>query len=122
MQFSEVILFNDGAPTPYKNRINFADCSFTPFDFGVQTECHYFGSRHGKGPCDREIGVVKKTVNHCVKARQTNVTSAEDFFSVVTDCPYHSLKTITTATRDRDFCMCNAEMCTEIGLTASDCS
>lgn len=82
LQFSEVILFSDGAPTPYKNRINFADCSFTPFDFGAQTERHYSGSRHGKGPCDREIGVVKKTVNHYVKARQTNVASAEGFFSL----------------------------------------
>ena len=82
LQFSKVILFSDGAPTQYKNRISFADCFFAPFDFGVQTERHYFGSCHGKGPSDREIGVVKKTVNRYVKARQTNVASAEDFFSL----------------------------------------
>ena len=85
IQFSNVTVFSDGAPTQYKNRVNFVDCSFAQADLGVTTERHFFGSRHGKGPCDREIGVIKKAVNRAVAARQADVASAEEVFSLCSD-------------------------------------
>lgn len=54
----KLVQFSDGAPTQYKGKVNFADLSYSFEDF--KCEKHYFGSRHGKGPCDREIGTVKQ--------------------------------------------------------------
>ena len=52
----------------------------------------------------------------------------EQYKNISTDVPENTIvfcmdfgEIIITATQDGDFCMCNAEMCTEIGLTASDC-
>ena len=59
VNFRRVIQFSDGAPSQYKNKVYFADCSFSEQDFNILSERHFFGSRHGKGPCDREIGVIK---------------------------------------------------------------
>lgn len=76
----KLIHFTDGAPTQYKSRINFADASFSNEDFGFSTEKHFFGSRHGKGPCDREIGVLKKQVRLAVNARRAEVSNAFDLY------------------------------------------
>jgi len=82
--FSCIIAFSDGAPTQYKNRIGFVDCSHALSDLGIKTERHFFGSRHGKGPCDREIGVIKKCVNRAAAANQADVPSAKEFYNFCT--------------------------------------
>lgn len=92
LHFSRIVSFSDGAPTQYKNRINFVDCS----DLGVETQRHYFGSRNRKGPCDREIGVLKKSVNRAVAARQVHVLTARDFYDV---CCQHSTSPHRSAVR-----------------------
>ncbi|XP_003723310.2 uncharacterized protein LOC100891453 [Strongylocentrotus purpuratus] len=79
---NRLIMFSDGAPTQYKSKINFTDCSYGYEDFNVPVEKHFFGSRHGKGPCDREIGVVKKSVNMAVVARQANISTPLEFYDV----------------------------------------
>ncbi|XP_063438626.1 titin-like [Mytilus trossulus] len=76
-----VIQFSDGAPTQYKNKISFTHCSFSNEDFGIATEKHFFGSRHGKGPCDREIGVLKKTAKAAVAAGSECILSPREFFN-----------------------------------------
>ena len=50
----------------------------------MSSERHYFGSRHGKGSCDREIGVIKKSVNRSVAARQANMADARGLFDLCT--------------------------------------
>ena len=55
------IHFSDGSPCQYKSKVNFADASHGQVDFGFPVEKHFFGSRHGKGPCDGEIGVLQKS-------------------------------------------------------------
>lgn len=80
--FKRIISFSDGAPTQYKNRVSFVDCSHADEDLGVSAEKHFFGSRHGKGPCDREIGVIKTSVKRAVAARRAHVLTAKDFFEV----------------------------------------
>ncbi|XP_070184051.1 uncharacterized protein [Littorina saxatilis] len=82
--FTRVIAFSDGAPTQYKNRIGFVDCSFAQSDMGVKTERHFFGSRHGKGPCDRETGVIKKSVNRAAAAGRAEVPSPKTFYDFCT--------------------------------------
>ena len=43
------------------------------------------GTRHGKGPCDREYGTLKKAVNDRVKTRRVDLLSASDFYTLCTE-------------------------------------
>ena len=43
------------------------------------------GTRHGKGPCDREYGTLKKAVNDRVKTRRVDLLSASDFYAFCTE-------------------------------------
>jgi hypothetical protein len=79
--FDTLLTFLEGAPTQYKNWLGFVDCSHAPEDFDLQAERHFFGSRHGTGPCDREIGVIKKSVIRLVAARQIDILTARDLFN-----------------------------------------
>ena len=80
VEIQKLIHFTDCAPTQYKNKTAFVDASFSLQDFGFPTEKHFFGSRHGKGPCDREIGVIKKQVRLAVVGRQAEITNAEELY------------------------------------------
>jgi len=80
INIEKLVQFSDGAPTQYKGKMNFADLSYSYEDFGFQSEKHYFGSRHGKGPCDREIGTVKKSVVLAIKSRRAEVSDAKTFY------------------------------------------
>ena len=50
--------------------------------FYGQFERHLFGSRLGKGPCERDIGVIKESINRAVAAGQAHVSSPRDLFNV----------------------------------------
>ncbi|XP_062593374.1 uncharacterized protein LOC134254851 [Saccostrea cucullata] len=82
---THVLQFSDGTPTQYKNKINFVNCSFSEEDFGVKTEKHFFASRHGKGPCDREIGVLKKCAKNAVAAGCQDILEPMQFFQYCTE-------------------------------------
>lgn len=75
------IHFSDGAASQFKSKTPFADVANSTNDFGFPCEKHFFGSRHGKGPCDGEFGVVKRTVSQCVVARKTLVRNAKEFYN-----------------------------------------
>ena len=64
----------------YKSKGPFADISASQHDMGVPVERNYFGSRHGKGPCDREAAVVKNHVASAVKCRDVIISNACDFY------------------------------------------
>ena len=74
----KLIVFSDGAPGQYKNKSAFCDCSFAVKDIGFKMERHYFGSRHGKGPCDAEVGVIKRCASLAVNSRQVIISDATD--------------------------------------------
>ena len=80
VKVDKVIHFSDGCGSQYKGRTSFVDASFAEIDKGVPTEKHFFGSRHGKGPCDREIGVVKRMAKNAVKRRAAIISSANQLF------------------------------------------
>lgn len=56
----------------------FADASFAVEDTGIMTEKHFFGTRHGKGPCDAEIGVVKCVAFLAIRWRRRVIANAQD--------------------------------------------
>ena len=59
VKFEHDVHFLDGAPSQYKSKLNFVEMTHCQEDFGFPIEKYFFRSRHGKGPCDGEIGVVK---------------------------------------------------------------
>ncbi|KAL3880194.1 hypothetical protein ACJMK2_032456 [Sinanodonta woodiana] len=63
-----------------KGKTSFVDASYGEEDIGISMEKHFLGSRHGKGPCDAEIGVIKiaeEMFNFCTR-RLTWPESAEN--------------------------------------------
>ncbi|XP_052073589.1 uncharacterized protein LOC127711546 isoform X2 [Mytilus californianus] len=79
------IHFSDGAPGQFKSKTPFADVSKSNEDYGFPVEKHFFGTRHGKGPCDGEFGVVKRSVSNSILARSSIVSDAEDFYKYASD-------------------------------------
>ncbi|XP_070532795.1 uncharacterized protein [Ptychodera flava] len=80
IEIEHQVHFSDGSPTQYKSKVPFCDASHGSTDFGCTVEKHFFGSRHGKGPCDGEIGVLKKRAVTAVKSRQVIIANAEDLY------------------------------------------
>lgn len=66
IEINREIHFSDGAPGQIKSKTPFADVSKSTEDYGFPVEKHFFGTRHGKGPCDGEFGVVKRSVSNSI--------------------------------------------------------
>ncbi|XP_045207653.2 uncharacterized protein LOC123559695 [Mercenaria mercenaria] len=74
------IHFSDGASSQFKSKTPFADVAHSVDDYGFPCEKHFFGSRHGKGPCDGEFGVLKRSVSMAVLSRRAVVRNAQEFY------------------------------------------
>lgn len=74
------IHYSDGAPSQFKSKTPFADVRKSSDDYGFPVEKHFFGTRHGKGPCDGEFGVVKRSVSSAVMSRNVIVRNATEFY------------------------------------------
>ena len=81
LQVSHVVQWSDGCGSQYKSKGPFADVAASELDFGLQFHRSYFGSRHGKGPCDGEAAVIKNHVTNAVKADTAVVSNATEFFN-----------------------------------------
>ncbi|XP_070550272.1 uncharacterized protein [Ptychodera flava] len=77
----KMVIFSDGCAAQYKSRTPFADVSFAEEDLMCTMERNYFGSRHGKGPCDGEGGVVKAALTRAVKNEHLIPASAQAVFT-----------------------------------------
>jgi len=62
VKFENIIQFTDGCASQYKSKVPFFHISNYP-----NTERHFFGSGHGKGPSDACSGVVKASVTRTVR-------------------------------------------------------
>ena len=80
IEMKKQIHFSDGCAGQYKGKFSFVDASFGKTDFGCEIEKHFFGSRHGKVPCDSEIGVIKRVVSNAVIGRNIVIDNAESLF------------------------------------------
>ncbi|XP_033122022.1 uncharacterized protein LOC117121038 [Anneissia japonica] len=56
-----IIQFTDGCSAQYKSKTQFFDISQAMPDLNTTMERDFFGSCHGKGPCDGEGGVIKNS-------------------------------------------------------------
>lgn len=74
------IHYSDGAPSQFKSKTPFADVRKSSDDYGFPVEKHIFGTRHGKGPCDGEFGVAKRSVSSAVMSRNVIARNATEFY------------------------------------------
>ena len=58
------IYFSDRAPNQYKYFKNIGNLNYHYMDYELKAEWHFFGTSHGKSPCDGTGGTVK-----CLLAR-----------------------------------------------------
>ncbi|MEW8487801.1 MAG: hypothetical protein AB2705_21695, partial [Candidatus Thiodiazotropha sp.] len=70
----------DGCSGQYKSKEPFYDISESRDVLGCPVHRCFFGSRHGKGPGDQVIGVVKSTMSRAVRSRQTLISCAEEAY------------------------------------------
>lgn len=56
----KIMFFSDGAPSQYKNRMNFYNLCQIHKLYGCKAEWHFFATSHGKGPCDGIGGTFKR--------------------------------------------------------------
>jgi hypothetical protein len=76
----KVIYFSDGAAQQYKNRKNVMNINCHLSDFGIIAEWHYFGTSHGKGPCDANAGTLKRNA-YLASLRKTLIRNAFEFYT-----------------------------------------
>ncbi|KAJ8047450.1 hypothetical protein HOLleu_06447 [Holothuria leucospilota] len=81
-----LIQFSDGCACQYKSKTPFMDLSYGIQDMGIsRVERHYFGSSHGKNPCDGEGGIVKNSAARAVQCEpDVTINNAESFFTFCT--------------------------------------
>jgi hypothetical protein len=70
------IQFSDGCPKQYKGKDTFHYVE----NMNLPTERCFFGSRHGKGPCDAIGGVLKNKASSHVRLRIGIIRNAQDMF------------------------------------------
>lgn len=81
IEVTKIVHFSDGCAGQHKGKTNFVDHSFGQEDIGIQVEKHYFGSRHSKGLCDAEIGVVKHLFSLAAKRHHSVIATAKDLYN-----------------------------------------
>ncbi|KAJ8895942.1 hypothetical protein PR048_001283 [Dryococelus australis] len=81
-QTNKIIHFSDGAGGQYKNKKNFINLCYHEIDFHLQAEWNFFGTSHGKSPCDGIGGTVKHLISKASYQRTSigQIFTAEDMF------------------------------------------
>ncbi|CAC5385885.1 unnamed protein product [Mytilus coruscus] len=74
------IQFSDGCSSQYKSFTPFCDISYSLQDYGFIIERHFYGSRHGKGPCDGAGAVLKSAARRAVMGQTQVINNSKDLF------------------------------------------
>ena len=77
VKFVHEVQFTDGCYSQFQSKL--------PFQHLSETKTHnfersYFGSRHGKGPCDALGGIIKKQAEMYVRTRKGSIQDAKALF------------------------------------------
>ena len=72
---TQLVVWSDGCAAQYRSKLPFFYSSKSR-----EVERAYFGSRHGKGPCDACGGVIKTAVNLDVLGGEVIVQNAQEMF------------------------------------------
>jgi hypothetical protein len=74
------VQFTDGCAAQFKSKEPFIDLSYANEDYGFPIERSFFGSNHGKNPCDGLGAVAKKAGKDAVVAREAVIQDAHQLF------------------------------------------
>ena len=74
-----VVIFSDGAASQFKSKRPFAHVAAAEEQLGVKLSRCFFGSRHGKGPCDGLGASIKSMARRAVLGGQAQITNAAEF-------------------------------------------
>jgi hypothetical protein len=77
MKFNRVFVFSDGCTAQYKGTGTVASMSY----LAMHIEWNYFGSDHGKGEADGEVGVLNKKMDSDIIGRSVVLNNAADMVS-----------------------------------------
>jgi hypothetical protein len=75
--FKKIIAWSDGCCSQYKCKGSLAAMSLQQ----VSLEWNYFGSEHGKGEADGEIGVLNRALDLAVKGRKVIINNALEMYN-----------------------------------------
>lgn len=75
------VQFTDGAASQYKGKTAFSYLAKK----STKVIRNFFGSRHGKSPCDQAGGTIKSAVRRAVNARKAIVRNAREMFEYCND-------------------------------------
>ena len=81
LSIGHLIQFTDGCSPQYKSKRPFKNITVANETYGFPVSRAFFGSRHGKGPCDGATGVVKAFVRNAMRARCVIVSNAHEMYS-----------------------------------------
>lgn len=70
------IVFSDGCSAQYKSKNTFADLAHSE----QSVNRNYFGSEHGKGDCDADIGVLNSSIDRAIIGNQVQINCAYDLY------------------------------------------
>ncbi|MES9901055.1 MAG: hypothetical protein ABW168_00060 [Sedimenticola sp.] len=74
------VQFSDGCASQYKSVTPFIDISYSFNDFGFPVERHFYGSRHGKGPCDGAAAVLKSAARRAVMGQVCVINNSQELY------------------------------------------
>ena len=94
---NKVIQFSDGCASQYKSKLPFQHIS----EMGMPVTRNFFGSRHGKGPCDGIAAVIKTAATRAVKSGRAVIDTPDAFFNYMDN--YMSRYDHTHSTSHRAF-------------------
>jgi hypothetical protein len=73
------VIFSDGCSAKYKSKGPFADLSLD----AAHIDRNYFGSEHGKGDCDAEIGHINKLLDRAIIGTRSPSTVLQTCSNIV---------------------------------------
>ena len=91
---TQLVVWSDGCAAQYKSKLHFF-CSSK----SREVERAYFGSRHGKGPCDACGGGIKTAVDLDVLGGEVIVQNAQEMFDHLSQNYVPPESTVPAATR-----------------------
>jgi len=80
-EIGHLVQFSDGCAAQYKSKSPFMHLAL----YESSEERAFFGSRHGKGPCDALGGVVKKAAERYVMTKRGLIRDAKEMFDFAND-------------------------------------
>ena len=74
LQATNICIFSDGCAAQYKGRATMAALSINP----LHITWNFFGSDHGKGEADGELGVLNRSLEKAILGRKVIISNAND--------------------------------------------